>query len=168
MTGIAHKPGHQAHKIHSIGDRRNSSQLNVSMSAALPCDGNWPSHFEQIKYYVLSSIAELNSGIEHLGSTSVPELAAKPIIDVDVVYNRDSYLPEIIRRLETLGYRHIGDKGIEGREAFSARVDKAAFISLQSRMLGAAKSSSFTKSPAQVCLGSGVYRSALSQGHELR
>lgn len=90
------------------------------MSVIVDYDENWPSHFQQIKNYVLPSIAELISGIEHVGSTSVPGLAAKPVIDVDVIYESDTNLPEIIRRLEKLGYQYQGNKGIEGREAFKA------------------------------------------------
>ena len=58
------------------------------------------------------------SAIEHIGSTSVPGLAAKPIIDLDVLLASAAYLPETIRRLATLGYEHEGDLGIAGREAF--------------------------------------------------
>ena len=60
------------------------------------------------------------SAIEHVGSTSVPGLAAKPIIDLDVLLASAAYLPETIRRLATLGHEHQGDLGIAGREAFRA------------------------------------------------
>jgi GrpB-like predicted nucleotidyltransferase (UPF0157 family) len=57
------------------------------------------------------------SAIEHIG-TSVPGLAAKPIIDLNVLVASAAYLPETIRRLATLGYEHEGDLGIAGRKAF--------------------------------------------------
>jgi GrpB-like predicted nucleotidyltransferase (UPF0157 family) len=56
--------------------------------------------------------------VEHIGSTSVPGLAAKPIIDVDVVLSLPSDLPRAIRLLAGIGYVHEGDLGIAGREAF--------------------------------------------------
>src|SRR5262245_51865013 len=56
--------------------------------------------------------------IEHVGSTAVPGLAAKPIIDMDVVIRSRSDLPAVITRLATLGYQHQGDLGIPDREAF--------------------------------------------------
>ena len=56
--------------------------------------------------------------IEHVGSTSVPGLAAKRIIDLAVLLASADYLPETIRRLATLGYEHEGDLSIAGREAF--------------------------------------------------
>ncbi len=58
--------------------------------------------------------------IEHVGSTSVPGLPAKPIIDIDVVVPDAAIVPAAIGALTTLGYEHEGDKGIPGREAFKA------------------------------------------------
>jgi GrpB-like predicted nucleotidyltransferase (UPF0157 family) len=51
-------------------------------------------------------------------STSVPGLAAKPILDVDVVIESARALPGAIAKLATVGYEHQGDLGIPGREAF--------------------------------------------------
>ena len=55
--------------------------------------------------------------VEHIGSTAVPDLAAWPIIDLDVVVSPTD-VREAIRRLANLGYVHEGDLGIAGREAF--------------------------------------------------
>jgi GrpB-like predicted nucleotidyltransferase (UPF0157 family) len=51
----------------------------------------------------------------------VPGLAAKPIIDMTVVVAGRDDVPPTIERLETLGYRHRGDLGIDDREAFDHR-----------------------------------------------
>jgi GrpB-like predicted nucleotidyltransferase (UPF0157 family) len=58
------------------------------------------------------------SAIEHVGSTSVPGLAPKPIFDLDVLLASAAYLPETIQRLATLGYEHQGNLGITDRETF--------------------------------------------------
>jgi GrpB-like predicted nucleotidyltransferase (UPF0157 family) len=58
--------------------------------------------------------------IEHVGSTSVPGLAAKPVIDVDVVIESPQRLAAVIERLARLGYERLGDLGVTGREAFAA------------------------------------------------
>jgi GrpB-like predicted nucleotidyltransferase (UPF0157 family) len=58
--------------------------------------------------------------VEHVGSTAVPGLSAKPIIDIDVVIRSRPVLPDVIARLATLGYRHQGDLDIPGREAFAS------------------------------------------------
>ena len=60
--------------------------------------------------------------VEHVGSTSVPGLAAKPVLDIDVVVNGDEVVAAIAV-LETIGYTHRGDLGVADREAFQAPDD---------------------------------------------
>ncbi len=55
--------------------------------------------------------------IEHVGSTSVPALSAKPIIDIDVVVEPCD-VKAAIKALAGIGYNHEGNLGIPGREAF--------------------------------------------------
>lgn len=55
--------------------------------------------------------------IEHVGSTSVKGLYAKPIIDIDIVIESENF-PEVKNKLYNIGYEHVGDLGITGREAF--------------------------------------------------
>jgi GrpB-like predicted nucleotidyltransferase (UPF0157 family) len=74
--------------------------------------------FEELRVKFFELLGNMVSAIEHVGSTSVPGLAAKPIIDLDVLIASAAYLPETIRRLATFGYDHEGDLGISGREAF--------------------------------------------------
>lgn len=57
-------------------------------------------------------------GIEHVGSTSVEGLSAKPCIDIDVVIKDYSVFNTIVSKLEAIGYIYEGNLGIEGREAF--------------------------------------------------
>lgn len=83
----------------------------------VPYDENWPNEFEKIKNEILLSIKDVILSIEHVGSTSVKGLYAKPIIDIDIVIERDK-LPIMIHKLEQLGYIHEGDLGIKDREAF--------------------------------------------------
>jgi len=56
--------------------------------------------------------------IEHVGSTSIEGLSAKPVIDIDVVMDNYDDLPRIKERLGNIGYKHVGNLGIEGREVF--------------------------------------------------
>jgi GrpB-like predicted nucleotidyltransferase (UPF0157 family) len=63
-------------------------------------------------------VSDIALAIEHVGSTSLPGLAAKPIVDLDVVVPGEAEVPVAIERLATLGYVHRGNLGIEGREAF--------------------------------------------------
>jgi GrpB-like predicted nucleotidyltransferase (UPF0157 family) len=81
-------------------------------------DEEWPVLFEQIARDVRDAVGDLGAHVEHVGSTSVPGLAAKPIVDVDVVVASAADVPAAIERLRSLGYVYQGDKGIRGREAF--------------------------------------------------
>ena len=81
-------------------------------------DPAWADRFEAIRARLAPALAGIAVGIEHVGSTAVPGLAAKPIIDIDVVVADAADLPEAIRRLGELGYAHLGDLGVRDREAF--------------------------------------------------
>ncbi|GGH27027.1 hypothetical protein GCM10008013_28220 [Paenibacillus segetis] len=84
----------------------------------VPYNPEWKIQFEQIKSMITGYIGDLILAVEHVGSTSVEGLSAKPIIDLDVVMDSYEVLPEIIERLEKAGFVHQGNLGIEGREAF--------------------------------------------------
>jgi GrpB-like predicted nucleotidyltransferase (UPF0157 family) len=75
--------------------------------------------FEEIKTKALAAFGPVAITIEHVGSTSVPDLSANPIIDIDVAVARERDVPAGIRLLRTLGYEHEGDLGSKGREALS-------------------------------------------------
>jgi GrpB-like predicted nucleotidyltransferase (UPF0157 family) len=81
-------------------------------------DATWPDQFSKLAARVKAVLGTLVLQVEHVGSTAVPGLVAKPLIDVDVVLASPSDLGEVIRRLGGLGYVHEGDLGIAGREAF--------------------------------------------------
>ena len=81
-------------------------------------DEAWPQSFAQIRAYLWPAVQDLATTIEHVGSTAVPGLAAKPIIDIDIVIPAATLIGAIVKRLEPLGYEHRGDLGIVGRDAF--------------------------------------------------
>ena len=89
----------------------------------LPYDEAWKTAFEAIKSEIESALGKLILGIEHVGSTSVEGMSAKPCIDLDVIIKDDSMLDAVIERLAEIGYIHEGDLGIKDREAFKY-VDK--------------------------------------------
>ncbi len=82
-------------------------------------DPAWPHRYEALRARIAEALGNLAAEIAHVGSTSVPGLAAKPTIDLDVVLGAADDLPAAIERLARLGYRHEGDLGIVGREAFA-------------------------------------------------
>ncbi len=73
-----------------------------------PC---WIQTFEELREFVLPVLSDIIITIEHVGSTSVPGLAAKPIIDMDVVVSTQEEVHTAIQRLANLGYVHEGDLG---------------------------------------------------------
>jgi GrpB-like predicted nucleotidyltransferase (UPF0157 family) len=81
-------------------------------------DRAWPELFEELARPVRRALADLAVAVEHVGSTAVAGLPAKPIVDIDVVVQSDDDVPTAIERLRSLGYVYQGDKGIAGREAF--------------------------------------------------
>lgn len=83
-------------------------------------DSSWPDMFEALRGPVWAAVRDVAISVEHVGSTAVPGLSAKPIIDIDVVVASSDSMSEAIERLATLGYVHRGNLGIEDREAFES------------------------------------------------
>lgn len=83
-----------------------------------PYDKKWKMDFEDIKKEIQSAIGDLILGIEHVGSTSVEGLSAKPCIDLDIVIKDYSVFEDVVRGLQAIGYIHEGNLGIKDRERF--------------------------------------------------
>lgn len=79
---------------------------------------NWVNQFNDIKSQLEAVLSGLECSIEHVGSTSVPQLDSKPIIDIDIVYQAKPDFEKIKQGLEKIGYYHNGNQGLEGREVF--------------------------------------------------
>src|ERR1035437_10199467 len=81
-------------------------------------DPRWGEAFALLRQELAGVLGNVAIAIEHVGSTAVLGLCAKPIIDIDVVV-AERQVGEAIRRLAALGCVHQGDLGITGREAFT-------------------------------------------------
>ncbi len=106
-----------------MGHTRFAVTLNVMPNvmrtiAVVDYDPMWPRVCEEVRATVWKVLKDFAIAVEHVGSTSVPGLAAKPIVDVDVVVASDSDIGKAIEQLATLGYEYRGDLGVTGREAF--------------------------------------------------
>jgi GrpB-like predicted nucleotidyltransferase (UPF0157 family) len=91
---------------------------NVNPIEIVDYDPQWPHSFNNLRNVIARALGDLVLTIEHVGSTAVPNLPAKPIIDIDVVIESDAQLLQVVKRLIGLGYVHQGDLGITRREAF--------------------------------------------------
>ena len=88
------------------------------MSLVSEYNPHWPAWFQRIRDVIAGKLGSTFVTIEHFGSTSVPGMVAKPIVDLDVVIEPTMF--ETVKSLlGELGYRHEGDLGIPEREAFA-------------------------------------------------
>jgi len=92
--------------------------MKTKKVTVLPYDKAWESAFEAIEAEIKAALGDLMLRAEHVGSTSVEGMSAKPCIDIDVVIKDYSVFDTVIRKLEDIGYIHEGDLGIKDREAF--------------------------------------------------
>jgi GrpB-like predicted nucleotidyltransferase (UPF0157 family) len=83
-------------------------------------DHSWPETFDRLRNGLNEPLKILRVEIVHVGSTSIPGAAAKPIIDLDVVIRTREDVSKAIKRLAVLGYVHQGDLGMPGRQAFKS------------------------------------------------
>jgi GrpB-like predicted nucleotidyltransferase (UPF0157 family) len=86
------------------------------MSLVTEYQDRWPDDFIRIRNYILSAVSTYET-IEHIGSTSIPGMVAKSIIDLIIIVP-EGKMNRVIEELAQLEYRHQGDLGIIGREAF--------------------------------------------------
>lgn len=83
----------------------------------VPYDPAWAATYQHLKSAIWPKVQAFAVAIEHVGSTSVPGLAAKPIIDIDVVVLDSANSDLAVAALTEMGYQHVGNLGLEGREA---------------------------------------------------
>ena len=81
-------------------------------------DPSWPARYEAERRIVAAALGGDAVLIEHIGSTSVPGLAAKPIIDIVIAARRIPLPAPCVSAMEAIGYEHLGEYGIPGREYF--------------------------------------------------
>ena len=85
----------------------------------VPYNPQWASDYLDLSRNLKIKLWREIIGIEHFGSTSVPGLAAKPILDVMLIIpDREKSWQTIEAALDKIGYLHEGDLGITGRQAF--------------------------------------------------
>ena len=78
-------------------------------------DPEWPSKYVRERDYITEILKDNCISIYHIGSTSVPGLAAKPIIDIMVVVRSLERVDTVAEKLSNIGYEYLGEFGIAGR-----------------------------------------------------
>jgi GrpB-like predicted nucleotidyltransferase (UPF0157 family) len=86
-------------------------------------DPAWVGRFEAERAKLAEALRPHAAQIEHVGSTSVPGLAAKPIVDIAITLRTLTVIAEVRIRLAALDYRYRGEEGIPGRHYFNKPID---------------------------------------------
>ena len=81
-------------------------------------DPQWQVSYEKERDLLFSAIGELNLDIQHIGSTAVPGLGAKPVIDIMVGVRTLDEPKQANTRIEAIGYQFLGENNIPGRLFF--------------------------------------------------
>ena len=79
----------------------------------------WPILFHQEQQRLLQALESTNPAVEHIGSTAIPGMPAKPIVDIAVGIKDPRELQPTIDRLQAIGYVFKGEMGIPGRQFFT-------------------------------------------------
>ena len=96
-------------------------------------DPRWATLFIEESARLRPALQPLGVTLEHVGSTAVPGLVAKPVLDILAGYELAADLPECIATLAAAGYLHRGEQGIPGREFFRRGEPRAYHIHLALR-----------------------------------
>lgn len=95
----------------SIGLQRGVVELQ-------PHDTNWAVEFEREKQKLLDVLGDKIITIEHIGSTAVPGLPAKPIIDMVAAIHSFDELEDFIEPLQKLEYEYMPERMFANRKFF--------------------------------------------------
>lgn len=85
----------------------------------VPHNPDWPMLAREEADLIQASLPEEILAVHHIGSTSIPGIKAKPILDFVVVVKDLDTLDQKVSHLTVLGYESKGERGIEGRRFFS-------------------------------------------------
>ena len=85
----------------------------------VPHDPGWPAHYAAERSRLQTLLSHCICAIHHIGSTSIPGLAAKPVIDMIVEVRRLDDIDVNAAQLVELGYAARGEYGIPGRRFFT-------------------------------------------------
>jgi GrpB-like predicted nucleotidyltransferase (UPF0157 family) len=91
-------------------------------------DPAWLDLGRELVREIAERLCALRAEVAHIGSTAVPGLAAKPIIDIQVGSSRNT--DEVITHLQQIGFEHMGQTGGPGREYLRRRIGQPANIAV--------------------------------------
>ncbi|HEY0071225.1 MAG TPA: GrpB family protein [Chloroflexia bacterium] len=86
-----------------------------------PHNPEWAAYFDEGKQVLSAVLGEYALDMQHVGSTSIPGIKAKPVVDIDVAIEHYPLPDEVLAAVEALGYTYWGEFGIPHRHLFSRR-----------------------------------------------
>lgn len=105
--------------FHSLREYTGFLALKTPMKVeVVSYNPSWPRKFEEESKQIAIALGENIVTIHHMGSTSIPNIYAKPVIDILVEVKDIAKLDEQSLAMETLGYEVMGEFGIPGRRYF--------------------------------------------------
>jgi GrpB-like predicted nucleotidyltransferase (UPF0157 family) len=87
----------------------------------VPYASHWPARFSEASLGIRDAVGSLAMAIEHVGSTAVPGLAGKPVLDIAIAVADQHAADACIKPLEALGYRYRGPNGDDLRRRYYTR-----------------------------------------------
>ncbi len=84
----------------------------------VPYNPKWAELYERVRQELQAAIGHLVLDIQHIGSTAIPDMTAKPVIDVGIAVENFEDARACVGPMETLGYEYRGENGIPRRHYF--------------------------------------------------
>ncbi|WP_411281890.1 GrpB family protein [Gemmatimonas sp.] len=94
----------------------------------LPYDSAWPSRFAVEAARLRPALGAAVQAIEHVGSTAVPGLAGKPVLDIAIAVENDANADTCIAPMQALGYEYRGPYGDDPRRRYYVRSENGASV----------------------------------------
>ena len=98
--------------------KNKSSNKNKRIVEVVPHDPNWEKIFKEEAKKIKKIFKEIFIDIHHIGSTAIPLIKAKPIIDIMVEVEDINKVDIYNKQMEELGYVALGEYGIPKRRFF--------------------------------------------------
>jgi GrpB-like predicted nucleotidyltransferase (UPF0157 family) len=100
------------------------------MIAVTSYNEDWPKRFGEVRDSLRAELVQEigDFKVEHIGSTAVPGLVSRPVLDICIVIPEASDMPTLIGGLESLGYVHEPGQGRSGLETFRRKGPDVPFL----------------------------------------
>jgi GrpB-like predicted nucleotidyltransferase (UPF0157 family) len=106
-----------------MDEHEGRARMRAGGPVLVDYDPAWPACFEEAASAIRAASGGLVITVEHIGSTAVAGLRAKPVIDLMPGLGRHEDGPAIVPAMAALGYEYRGEYGVPGRHYFTQWVD---------------------------------------------